>query len=431
MSESQKSKSQFPNDFFWGASTAAHQVDGGTVNDWTVWELATAAERARLAGSQLVVGSLSTRQDQLPLWAEIKDHVEDPDNYVSGPGIEHYTRYEQDFDTAKELNFNAFRFGIEWSRIESEEGVWDQQAIEHYRQYISELKQRGLEPFLNVWHWTNPLWFTEKGGFTKRANLKYFNRYVHKIAEEFAGEVNFVLTINEPNNYVLFGYVLGTWPPQQKNILNAIRVYWHLCEAHRQAYRAFKSANPQIQIGAATQMTTNLSAKGRHPIGWLTARLSNYFWNWFFYDRTKKYHDFIGFNHYFTLYYKRFMVENPPQPISDVGWYMEPFRIYDLLMWVAMRYKKPIYITENGVADMHDTYRQWWIEQTIAAMERAVRDGADVRGYFHWSLLDNFEWSYGWWPKFGLVSVDREHGMKRTIRPSARWFAKKISELQK
>ena len=110
---------------------------------------------------------------------------------------------------------------------------------------------------------------------------------------------------------------------------------------------------------------------------------------------------------------------------------MEPEGLYPLLVRVWAHYKTPIIITENGVADSTDQYRQWWIEETIVAMERAMSEGVDVRGYFHWSLLDNFEWKFGWWPKFGLVHVDREHGMKRTIRPSAIWYARKIKSLKR
>ncbi len=158
-----------------------------------------------------------------------------------------------------------------------------------------------------------------------------------------------------------------------------------------------------------------------------------YFWNWWFFRRVRKEMDFIGFNYYFTDYYRvdhGVKPVDPKVPLNDLGWYMEPEGLYPLLMRIAARYKKPIYITESGVADRHDDYRQWWIEETIVAMERALSEGVDLRGYFHWSLLDNFEWAYGWWPKFGLVEVDREHGMKRTIRPSAKWYAESIRQIQ-
>ena len=148
----------FSKHFYWGASTASHQVEGGTENQWSVWELAHAKELAKTAKDRL---------SYLPSWPDIKEQAQDPANYVSGQGVDHYRRYKEDFDIAKSLNLNAFRFGIEWSRIEPKEGDWDEQQIEHYHTYIKELKKRGLEPFLNIWHWTMPTWFTDKGGFKK------------------------------------------------------------------------------------------------------------------------------------------------------------------------------------------------------------------------------------------------------------------------
>jgi len=166
-----------------------------------------------------------------------------------------------------------------------------------------------------------------------------------------------------------------------------------------------------------------------------------YFWNWWFLNRIRKYQDFVGFNYYFTDYYRwgslgdfrkgqMFKKANPKQPINDLGWYMEPEGIYPLLVRVWAHYKKPIMITENGLADQDDEYRRWWIEETIVAMERALSEDVKVIGYMHWSLLDNFEWAFGWWPKFGLVHVDRKT-MKRTVRPSAKYYADKIEELKK
>ena len=142
--------------------------------------------------------------------------------------------------------------------------------------------------------------------------------------------------------------------------------------------------------------------------------------------RINKYQDFVGFNYYFTDYYKGFKRVNPKVPVNDLGWYMEPEGIYPLLLRLWSRFKKPIIITENGTADQDDEYRQWWISETIVAMERAISEGVDLRGYFHWSLLDNFEWAYGWWPKFGLVSVDRTT-MKRQVRKSAVWYSSQIN----
>ena len=417
-----KYKSEFPPNFFWGASTAAHQVEGGNHNQWSVWELSVAKEQAATAHQRL---------SWLPVWESIKTQAESPDNYVSGKGVEHYTKYKQDFDIAKKLRMNAFRFSVEWSRIEPKEGQWDEKEIEHYRVYIRELRKRGLEPFLNIWHWTHPVWFEKKGGFSKRENLKFFERFVQKIADEYADDLAYVITLNEPNVYTSFSYAMGQWPPQQKSWVQASFVIWHLVLAHKRAYRILKDKKPSLMIGVAAQLA-NIQAKRPHNmIDSFATKWMRWFWNWWFMNRIRRQQDFIGFNYYFTDYYRHLKRDNPQVPLSDLGWYMEPEGLYPILLRIWAHYRKPIIITENGVADEGDQYRQWWLEETIIAMERALSEGVQVAGYFHWSLLDNFEWAYGWWPKFGLVAVDRKHGMKRTIRPSGHWFANTIQKLQK
>jgi len=412
---------KFPRHFLWGASIASHQVEGGTLNQWTVWELAHAQELAKTAEEHL---------GWLPVWEDIKQQAEDPNNYVSGRGVDHYNRYKEDFDLLKQMHMNAFRFGIEWSRLEPVEGQWDKDAIEHYRVYIKELKRRGIEPFLNIWHWTMPTWFTERGGFEHGRNLPAFDRFIEKVAEEYGHELKYVITLNEPNVYASFSYQLGQWPPQQKNPLKMLYVYWNLARAHRQAYKILKQQNQHLRIGVASQLG-NIQAKRPHNFfDQLSTKVMRYAWDWWFLRRIRRQQDFVGVNYYFTDYYTGlFKKKNPAQPVSDLGWYMEPEGLYPLLLRVWARYKKPIMVSENGVADTKDEYRRWWIEESLVAMERAKSEGVPVMGYFHWSLLDNFEWSYGWWPTFGLVAVDREHGMKRTIRPSAKWFADRIEKL--
>lgn len=416
------SKSIFPKGFFWGASTASHQVEGGTVNQWSEWELAHANELAKTAKRRL--------QHVVPDWDAIEKQATNPENYVSGRGVNHYARYTEDFDIAKKLNLNAFRFSVEWSRIEPEEGVWDEDEIEHYRQYIRALHARGIEPFLNIWHWTMPTWFVAKGEFKKSSNLKYWRRFVDKLAGEYANELSYIITLNEPNNYASFGYLLKEWVPEERNIFHFASVYYNLVRAHRQAYKIIRKHSPTIQIGVAPAMANIQSKRPNNIIDMVATWLMRYAWNWWFVNRIRRKVDFIGFNYYFSDYYRAGFPDNPDAPKNDLGWYMEPEGIHPLLVRIWVHYKKPIYITENGVADSKDQYRQWWLEETLVAMERALSEGVDLRGYFHWSLLDNFEWKYGWWPKFGLVEVDRKHGMKRTIRPSAKWYAAKIKSLQ-
>lgn len=397
-------------------------MEGGTVNQWSAWELANATELAQTAEKRL---------SYLPDWPGIRKQAENPDNYVSGDGIDHYDRYEEDFDLVQKLQLNAFRFGVEWSRIEPEEGVWNAEAVAHYHDYIQALKERGIEPILNIWHWTMPTWFTDKGAFEKKENLQYFDRFVQKIADEYGDDIKYFLTVNEPNVYASFSYLTGEWPPQQKGKRAFLKVYLNLARAHRRAYTILKASVPRSQVGIAMQLA-NIQAKRPHNIfDGSTTKWMRYFWNWWFLNRCRKHQDFIGINYYFTDYYtgigKR---KNPKVLLNDLGWYMEPEGLYPLLLRTWARYKKPIIITENGVADANDDFREWWLEQTMIAMQRALSEGVDLRGYLHWSLLDNFEWKYGWWPKFGLIAVDREHGMKRTVRPSAIWWAKYLRDMQ-
>lgn len=412
----------FPKDFMWGASVASHQVEGGNVNQWSEWELAQATELARTAAKRL---------SWMPAWRTVRADAQDPENYVSGQGVEHYRRYEEDFDLLEELHMNSFRFGIEWSRLQPKEGAWNLEALKHYHQYIRSLKKRNIEPILTIWHWTMPTWFTEKGGFEKKANIAYFEQFVRKVIEEYGPEVRYVTVLNEPNVYATFSYLTGEWPPQIKKPLLCFKVYRNLARAHRRAYAITKAIEPAIQVGIAMNMSNEQPKRSRNPLSAIVAYAAGYGWNRWFLNRVKKQLDFIGVNYYFTNYYQGFVRHNPTTPVSDLGWYMEPEGILPVLVQTYAHYKRPIIIIENGVADMKDRYRRWWIEQTLVAIQRALSQGVEIRGYLHWSLLDNFEWAYGWWPKFGLVAVDREDNMKRTIRPSARWFANYLTKLER
>jgi beta-glucosidase len=404
--------------FFWGASTASHQVEGGTVNQWSVWELSVAAEQAKTAKQRL---------DWLPNWKDIEKQATDPHNYVSGKGVDHYNRFEEDFDILKKLNLNAFRFTIEWSRIEPEEGKFDLKEIEHYKNYIAELRKRGIEPFLNIWHWTVPVWFEEAGGFTKHSNLKKFYRFVEIIAKELTKDVDYVITLNEPNVYTSFSYVTGEWPPQEKNSIKGLRAYYNLAIAHKKAYKILKKHKPGLHIGVAQQLADIQPYTQDNMLDEISTKIMRYGWNWWWLNRIKRYQDFVGFNYYFTDYYKKWHRTNPKEPVSDLGWYMEPGGILPLMRKINKHYPGvPIVITENGLADANDKQRKWWIEETMRVLDTARSENLPVIGYLHWSLLDNFEWAYGWWPKFGLVEVDRDNNMKRTIRPSAKWWAEEL-----
>lgn len=406
--------------FFWGSSTAAHQVEGGNYNQWTRWELGVAAKQAKTARKRL---------GWLPNYDEIAEQANDPNNYISGKGVDHYNLYKQDFDILQKLGLNAFRFTIEWSRLEPEEGKWNAAEFAHYKIYIAELKKRNIEPFLNIWHWTVPTWFADKGGFAKRKNIKYFEVLVQKVSEELLGSINYIITLNEPNVYVGCSYLTGEWPPEEKSKIKAAFVYYNLASAHKKAYKILKGVKPNIKIGVAQQLANIQSARPGNLGDEFWVKIMRYFWNWWWLNHTKRYQDFIGFNYYFTDYYKAFKRQNPKSPLNDLGWYMNPGGILSLLQRIAYHYPgKPIIITENGLADANDKQRKWWIEETMQAIDTAKSQKIPIIGYFHWSLLDNFEWAYGWWPKFGLVEVDRKT-MKRKIRPSAIWWAKRLKNL--
>jgi len=416
-------KLRFPDGFLWGAATSSYQVEGGQHNDWSEWEKKNAD---RLAAE--------SRHYDNPYWERFAKQASKPDNYRSGDACDQWNRYEEDFDILSELHLGAYRFSIEWSRIEPEEGEFDKQAIEHYRQVIAALRKRNIEPFVTLWHWTLPLWLTEKGGTTAGHFPFYFERYARKIAEALGDDIRFWITLNEPDVHTSFSYLLGEWTPEKKNPLLAIRAYHKLIKAHNQAAVAIKSVWPDAQIGISKHQVYFEMAKPT-LVNRIIKAAADWPWNFYFLNRIDKHQDFIGMNSY-----QRKIVDNgldvagsgiDPEKDEDrvqteFGWEYSPESIYGALMELK-KYGKPIYITENGIADSTDELRPRFIHDSLSAIHRAIEDGMDIRGYFYWSLLDNFEWDKGFWPRFGLVHVDYAT-QKRTVRPSARLYAR-IAEM--
>jgi len=414
MSESSQKK------FFWGASTASHQVEGNNYNQWTVWEELNAEKLAANAKKSY---------SYLKNWDEIKTQATNPNNYLSSNGVDHYNRFEEDFDLAKSIGLNSFRFSIEWSRIEPNEGEWNQVEIDHYKKYILEMHKKGLEPFMNIWHWTMPVWFTGMGGFEKKKNLRYFDRFVKKIAEEFLVDVSYILVLNEPLVYASMSYLSGNWPPNLKRPIRTIIVLVNLTRAHKIAYRNLKARKPSIKVGIAAHITNFKTAKNNF-VGKTVVKISDYLWNLWFLNRIEQELDFVGINHYFTNYFKDWKFNNnPDKPVSDMGWYMEPASLDLAIENIWFKYKKPIIISENGLADRNDKNRKWWLEETFTSLNRSKKKGVELFGYLHWSLLDNFEWAYGWWPNFGLISVNRD-SMERSKRKSSEYYSSFIKKHQ-
>ncbi len=403
---------KFPNGFLWGASTSAHQVEGGNYNDWSEWEKQSATRLARESRGHF---------GHLPSWEFSRREAEEPDNYLSGTACDHYHRYEEDFDLAQSLGHNAHRFGIEWSRIEPAEGVFDMEAIGHYQSVIRALRERNMEPFVTLWHWTLPLWLAEKGGIAHPDFPRYFSTYTEVIAKALGREVRFWITLNEPEVLASHGYLKGAWPPQKKNILTFYHVLKNLIAAHQLAYHTIKKYDTDCQIGIAKHQVVFEVARDT-VINTLLKKIAHSLWNEWFLNQIKDSQDFIGLNFYNRNVIDNGFGKNPNKRVTDFGWEFHPESLFQALMDLK-RYQKPIYITENGLADARDTMREEWIWKSVYAVRKALSHDIDIRGYLHWSLLDNFEWDKGYWLRFGLIAVDRKT-MKRTIRPSAYTYAR-------
>ncbi|MDP2934075.1 MAG: glycoside hydrolase family 1 protein [bacterium] len=387
----------FPERFLWGSSTSAHQTEGHNIHsDWWAWENSPARVRA------------------------LRAQGKSPKDFRSGAACDFYNRYESDFDLVAKLNQNAFRLSLEWARIEPVEGQFDEQELLHYEKVLSELKRRNIKSFVTLHHFTLPQWFLDKGGFSKKQNVGDFERYARRVAERYSGLVDFWLTINEPGVYASHSYFFGTWPPQQKSFWTMLQVVNVLIAAHKAATAAIRQySNRPISLAFHIYDLVSSSIFAR-----LTRTLLHYTLNEYFIDRTAAWCDYLGVNYYGHSHVGvlgRRMRSASHHEVSDMGWGIHP-EGFERVLSNLKKYSKPIYVTENGLADAADTRREKFIKDHLYYMHQAIEKGADVRGYLHWSLLDNFEWHHGFAPRFGLVAVDYKT-QKRTIRNSALAYA--------
>ena len=405
---------KFPERFLWGTATSAHQVEGNNHNDWSEWEKENAERLVKEAKSYWQ----SWQQEKFP-------EMFSSGNYISGRACDHYNRYEEDFDFAKAMNNNAHRFSIEWSRIEPEEGKFNEKEIEHYRQIILALRERGLEPFVTLWHWTMPVWFAEMGAFEKSGNIKYFVRFCEHIAKEFKDDVKFWIILNEPEIYAGNSYLKGIWSPQKNNFVSYFLVVRNLIRAHQKVYKKIKKINPIIQVGIAKN-NIYFEAYQNKVVNVFLKKIINWWWNFYFLNQIKNQQDFIGINHYFHNRINYGFNKNENKIVSDLGWELYPEAIYFVLKDLK-KYNKPIYITENGLADAADKYREWFVIKSLKNVHKAIQEGVNVRGYFYWSLLDNFEWDKGFWPRFGLIEINYKT-LERKLRPSGKVYGEIAKE---
>ncbi len=384
----------FPRNFLWGAATSAFQVEGGNSNsDWWDWE-----QKAQ------------------------------PPEKRSADAANQYHLYNQDFQLAKDLKHNSHRLSIEWSRIEPEEGKFNQEEINHYKQVLKSLKDQNFTVMLTLWHFSNPNWLAKKGGWESRSSVKYYKRFLEKVVPEFQEYVDLWITLNEPTIYVFMGYTVGLWPPEKKSKTAALKTYWNLVQAHIAGYKIIHKLVPETQVGISHNVTS-FKEFHKHSLrenlaGWLADILTNHT---FIKLTGKKTHDFLGLNYYFNRYIsfngeKAHLpnlvdVSKTKKDVSDLGWEVYPEGIFDVVMDFS-DYHLPIYITENGIASTNDDRRVRFLINYLKEIFHAISTGADVRGYFHWSLIDNYEWLEGFDARFGLVEVNFKT-QKRTPRPSA------------
>jgi beta-glucosidase len=391
---------RFPEGFYWGAATASYQVEGGIENcDW--------AEAARAL--------------RVP---------------PCGAACDHYHRYKADFDLAKGLGHTAHRLSVEWARIEPEEGKFDAAAIAHYREVLRALKARNLKPFVTIWHFTLPLWFAKSGGFERLDSPQLFARYAAFVVQELGDLCDHFSTMNEPNVFGSNGWLRGSWPPFKRfaltdlvSITNSGRTYEaqatkglsplflylqvmkNLAKAHNAAFEAIKQISPQTEVSVVHHVI--VFDANWNPFNQLKAFIANHFWTHVFMRRISRHYDSVGLNYYF---YTQFGDKRQWKK-TDMDWNFAPEHIYDALMMLA-RYKKPLFVSEGGLADHDDSDRAEYITKQVAGVWRAIQAGADVRGHLYWSLLDNYEWALGFEKRFGLIEVNYTT-QERVVRPSA------------
>jgi beta-glucosidase len=407
--------------FLWGAATSSHQIEGeNRHNDWWSWEQ--------------------------------EGHIEG--GVHSGRATDHWNRFREDLRLAADLGLTTYRFSVEWSRLEPEPGRWNREATEWYRELITECERLGLLPMLTLHHFTSPRWFADQGGFTWSEAPERFATYTRYVARELGASVPLWCTINEPMVLVAGTYLGRFMPPARFSPKNAALACHHLLRAHVLAYDILHSEcrlrrgpwkDHPLGVGIAHNMLDFLPNRPLHPVEQVLTFLFRRVYNQAWLDAItgrwpsfgvpglmpfaptvaealgRRTCDFIGVNYYTKAYVQwRPRDAAPERPAdlplgiafarrkeeaSDLEWAIHPEGFYRVLMF-AHRYGVPLYVTENGIADREDRRRPAYLRSHLKAVARAIRDGADIRGYYHWSLLDNFEWIKGFGPRFGLFRVD-------------------------
>lgn len=410
----------FPEGFLWGSASSSHQVEGNCdKNQW--WEFEQHEGTIR--------------------------HGE-----KSGAACDHYNRFNEDFETVKKLNHNAYRLSLEWSRF-FPDGSKDinQEAVSHYHKVLDKLIELDITPFVTLFHFTVPLWFARKGGFELYENIKYFEQFVRFIAKEYGDKVQYWSTINEPAVFAIGGYLVKEFPPHRQNMFETLNVMKNLIYAHTKCYHILKAENPDSQVGLVKAMPYFMASNPDNPLDQMVASAND----WLFTggilhalktgeipfpfavfesdSGIKGSSDYLGLNYYTRTHSSitkplggDVILHDEKKTLMD--WTVYPEGLYQNLLRIKKDLDIPVYITENGIATDDDEWRTEYIKQHLIQVHRAINADIDVRGYFYWSNLDNFEWARGYDPTFGLIAVDRENNFERKIKPSAYEYAKIIAD---
>ena len=413
----------FPKGFLWGTATSSHQVEGGnTNNNWYAWE----NEPGRII-----------------------------EGHKSGLACDWWGgRWKEDLENAARDGQNSHRLSTEWSRIQPQKDTWDEEALEYYRQMLKGMHKLGLKPMVTLHHFTDPLWLYEDGCWENDKAPEYFAEYVRKVVSALKDLVDFWVTINEPAVYVTGGYIGGGFPPGKNNLESAFVVMRNMLKGHIAAYRIIHELQPQAQVGYAKNYRGfEPSRRWFPPDVWITRFTSSSFNDAFsnalvngrLAFALKKEHfpeavntqDFVGINYYtmekvvFTplnfkeVFNRRYYPED--SELSETGFIANlPQGMAAALNW-ARKFKLPIYITENGVEDSTDKMRPHYTVQHLHEVWHAANFNWNVKGYYHWSQVDNFEWERGWSQRFGLWGLDVE-SQKRIRRGSVDLYAKICKE---
>jgi beta-glucosidase len=375
----------FPDKFLWGTSTSGYQTEGGGDNtDWWRYE--------RAEGT----------------------HCEE----VSGDACDSWNRYEEDLDLIVELGLNSYRLSVEWARIEPQRGVIDSDALAHYRRVLEACHARNILPVVTLHHFTIPLWVADLGGFESPEIVSLMERYALVVGDALGDLIGIACTINEPNIVALMGYLMGVFPPAQSEWQRFSDVNVTLRACHVAMRDALRSLPGHYPIGMPLSMNEYEALPGGEE---LVQSLRNEMEDE--YLRAAGDDDYFGVQCYTKLVFgPDGLVVHPEGELTEMGYLFWPQSVEHTIRRASSMLNIPIIMTENGIGTDHDEQRIRYLTEALAGLAKVIDDGVDVRGYFQWSLLDNFEWTFGYRPKFGIVAVDRET-FARTPKPSAAWYA--------